>query len=113
MKPAAPPKDGGRSAPFALPKWGKAQKDSGSNFLHSNSLAKRRSIKSKRQEAPRESFSRFAPLTMEAKDTLFSIWGIPPVPRGPLPPLWSVLSSLPFQISPAPGEETPEVHVTE
>ncbi|GFO04492.1 hypothetical protein PoB_003099700 [Plakobranchus ocellatus] len=49
--------------------------------------AKRRAEKSKRQESPRETLNlnRFAPLAMEAEETISSVWGIPPTsaPRGP------------------------------
>ncbi|GFO15023.1 hypothetical protein PoB_004152800 [Plakobranchus ocellatus] len=57
-KPAAPPKDGGRSAPSAPPKGKKAQKHSPApspqGGAEAEVPAKRRAEKSKRQEAPRE-----------------------------------------------------------
>ncbi|GFN88463.1 hypothetical protein PoB_001496900 [Plakobranchus ocellatus] len=45
--------------------------------------AKRRAKKSKRQEAPGETFNRFAPLAMEAEETLSSIWGDCSTPSSP------------------------------
>ncbi|GFO26995.1 nucleic-acid-binding protein from mobile element jockey [Plakobranchus ocellatus] len=61
-KPAALPKDGGRSAPSAPPKGKKAQKDSPApspqGAAETEVPAKRRAEKSKRQETPRETFNR-------------------------------------------------------
>ncbi|GFO00729.1 hypothetical protein PoB_002723400 [Plakobranchus ocellatus] len=73
-KPAALPKDGGRSAPSAPAKGKKAQKDSPApspqGAAETEVPAKRRTEKSKRQEAPRETVNRFAPLAMDAEDTI-------------------------------------------
>ncbi|GFO48672.1 nucleic-acid-binding protein from mobile element jockey [Plakobranchus ocellatus] len=44
-------------------------------YGHSKEVpAKRRAEKSKRQEVPRESFNRFAPLDMDAENTISLIW---------------------------------------
>ncbi|GFO32879.1 Gag-like protein [Plakobranchus ocellatus] len=76
-KPATLPKDGGRSAPSASPKEKKAQKDSPApspqGAAETEVPAKRRAEKSKRQEAPGETVNRFAPLAMDAEDTITSI----------------------------------------
>ncbi|GFO45191.1 hypothetical protein PoB_007169600 [Plakobranchus ocellatus] len=68
-----------RSAPSALPKGKKTQKDSlafrPQGAAETEVPAKYRAKKLKRQEAPRETFNRFAPLAMEAKETIPSIWG--------------------------------------
>ncbi|GFO13711.1 RNA-directed DNA polymerase from mobile element jockey [Plakobranchus ocellatus] len=78
-KSVALPKDGGRSAPSAPPKGKKAQEDSPApspqGAAETEVPAKRRAEKSKRQEAFRETFNRFAPLAMDAEDTISSIWG--------------------------------------
>ncbi|GFO40538.1 NADP dehydrogenase [ubiquinone] iron-sulfur protein 8, mitochondrial [Plakobranchus ocellatus] len=88
-KPAVLPKDGGRSAPSAPPKGKKAQKDSPApspqGAAEAEVPAKRRAEKSKRQEAPRETVNHFAPLAMDAEDTITSIWGgflHPQLPEG-------------------------------
>ncbi|GFO27736.1 hypothetical protein PoB_005424100 [Plakobranchus ocellatus] len=65
------PKDGGRSAPSALPKGKKALQGTAETEVP----AKHRDKKSNRQDAPKETFKRFAPLAMEAEETLSSIWG--------------------------------------
>ncbi|GFO12970.1 nucleic-acid-binding protein from mobile element jockey [Plakobranchus ocellatus] len=87
MKPATLPKDGGRSAPSAPPKGKKAQKDSPApnpqGAAETEVPAKRRAEKSKRQEASRETFNRFAPLAMDAEDTISSIWGDSSIPSSP------------------------------
>ncbi|GFN91523.1 hypothetical protein PoB_001802900 [Plakobranchus ocellatus] len=74
---AALPRDGGRSTLSAPPKEKKAQKDSPvlspQRAAETERLAKRRVKKSIRQEAPRETLYRFAPLAMEAKETISSI----------------------------------------
>ncbi|GFN90351.1 LOW QUALITY PROTEIN: hypothetical protein PoB_001685700 [Plakobranchus ocellatus] len=109
MKPAALPKDGGRSASSAPPKGKKAQKDSPAlspqGTAESEVPAKHRAEKSKRQEASRETFNPFAPLAMDAEDTISSIWGdlSTPAPRGPPPPLWSGLPPPP-NLNPLPRE---------
>ncbi|GFO31830.1 nucleic-acid-binding protein from mobile element jockey [Plakobranchus ocellatus] len=88
-KPAALPKDGGRSAPSAPPKGKKAQKDSPApspqGAAEIEVPAQHRAEKSKRQEDPRETVNRFAPLVMDAEDTISSIWGEflhPQLPEG-------------------------------
>ncbi|GFO49474.1 hypothetical protein PoB_007597900 [Plakobranchus ocellatus] len=62
-----------------MPKGKKAQKDSPApspqGAAETEVPAKRRAEKSKRQEAPRETVNRFAPLAMDAEDTISSIWG--------------------------------------
>ncbi|GFO36940.1 hypothetical protein PoB_006344500 [Plakobranchus ocellatus] len=132
-KPAALPKDGGRSASSAPPKGKKAQKDSPDpspqGAAETEVPAKRRAEKSKRQEAPRETFNRFAPLAVDAEDTISSIWGdssIPSSPRAsgshmecppspsksrPPPPAEKPQGPPPSPSPPYPF--TPEVHVTE
>ncbi|GFO05668.1 Gag-like protein [Plakobranchus ocellatus] len=109
-KPAALPKDGRRSALSAPPKGEKAQKDSQAlspqRAAETEVLAKRRAEKSKRQEAPRETLNRFAPLAMNAENTISSIWGDSDTPsssRAP-PPLWNALHPPP---KPTPSGETP------
>ncbi|GFN80764.1 hypothetical protein PoB_000727000 [Plakobranchus ocellatus] len=106
----------------------KAQKDSPALSSHiaaeTEVLAKRRTEKSKRQEAPRETVNRCAPLAMEALETITSIWRDSSIPSSPR----ASASSIPLQIpAPAPGGETPrssafltaslslhpQVHVTE
>ncbi|GFN87446.1 RNA-directed DNA polymerase from mobile element jockey [Plakobranchus ocellatus] len=112
-KPAALPKDGGRSAPSAPPKGKKAQKDSPApspqGAAETEVPAKRRAEKSKRQEASRETFNRFAPLAMDAEDTISSIWGdssTPQFPEGLRLPYG--VPSFPLLIPPpAPGGVTP------
>ncbi|GFO41962.1 hypothetical protein PoB_006846700 [Plakobranchus ocellatus] len=92
-KPAAPPKDSGRGASYAPSKGRNAQKDppalSSQRAAETEALVKRRAEKSERREAPRETVSRFAPLAVEAEETISSIWGwgvgggeflYPPVP---------------------------------
>ncbi|GFO10086.1 hypothetical protein PoB_003659100 [Plakobranchus ocellatus] len=137
-KPAALPKDVGRSAPSAPPKGKKAQKDSPApspqGAAEAEVPAKRRAEKSKRQEAPRETVNRFAPLAMDAEDTITSVWGDssnPSSPRASASPMECSLSpSKPQSPSksrlPPPAEKpqgpppspsppypfTPEVHVT-
>ncbi|GFO00722.1 Gag-like protein [Plakobranchus ocellatus] len=111
-KPAALPKDGGRSAPSAPAKGKKAQKDSPApspqGAAETEVPAKRRAEKSKRQEAPRETFNRFVPLAMDAEDTISSIWGdssTPSSPRASASPYG--VPSLPLQIlPPVPGGKT-------
>ncbi|GFN87513.1 RNA-directed DNA polymerase from mobile element jockey [Plakobranchus ocellatus] len=132
-KPAALPKDGGRSAPSAPPKGKKAQKDSPApspqGAAETEVSAKRRAEKSKRQEASRETFNRFAPLAMDAEDTISSIWrdsSTPSSPRASASPMECPPS--PSKSRPPPPAEkpqgpppspsppypfTPEVHVTE
>ncbi|GFO06052.1 hypothetical protein PoB_003255700 [Plakobranchus ocellatus] len=132
-KPAALPKDGGRSAPSAPPKRKKAHKDSPApspqGAAEIEVPAKHRAEKSKRQEAPRETFNRFAPMAMDAEDTISSIWGdsstpsslrasaspmeCPPSPSKsrPPPPAEKPQGPLPSPSPPYPF--TPEVHVTE
>ncbi|GFO47975.1 nucleic-acid-binding protein from mobile element jockey [Plakobranchus ocellatus] len=138
-KPAALPKDGGRSAPSAPPKGKKAQKDSPApspqGAAETEVPAKRRAEKSKRQEAPRETVNRFAPLAMDAEDTITSIWGDSSTPSSPrasaspmeCPPSPSKPQSPSKSRPPPPAEKpqgpppspsppypfTPEVHVTE
>ncbi|GFN89046.1 hypothetical protein PoB_001555200 [Plakobranchus ocellatus] len=113
-KPAALPKDGGRSAPSAPPKGKKAQKDSpapsSQGAAEAEVPAKPRAEKSKRQEASRETFNRFAPLAMDAEDTISSIWGnsSTPAPRGPPPPRWSALLPPPNP-TPRPQRRNPKV----
>ncbi|GFO37226.1 RNA-directed DNA polymerase from mobile element jockey [Plakobranchus ocellatus] len=86
-KPAALPKDGGRSAPSAPPKGKKAQKDSTAPSPHGAAETevpvKRRAEKSKRQEAPSKTVNRFAPLAIDAEDTITSIWGDSSTPSSP------------------------------
>ncbi|GFN80993.1 nuclease harbi1-like protein [Plakobranchus ocellatus] len=132
-KPAALPKDGGRSAPSALPKGKKAQKDSPApspqGAAETEVPAKRRAEKFKRQEAPRETVNRFAPFAMVAEDTISSIWGKSSTPSSPrasaspmeclpspsksrlLPPAEKPQGPPPSPLPPYPF--TPEVHVTE
>ncbi|GFN99229.1 nucleic-acid-binding protein from mobile element jockey [Plakobranchus ocellatus] len=73
-KPAALPKDGGRSAPSAPPKGKKAQQNSAApspqEAAETGVPAKRRAEKSERQKAPSETFNRYRPLAMDAEDTL-------------------------------------------
>ncbi|GFN92591.1 hypothetical protein PoB_001909700 [Plakobranchus ocellatus] len=96
-KPAALPKEGGRSGPSAPPKGIKAQKDSlalgPQRAAETEKEAKRRAKKWKGQEPPRETFNRFGPLAMEAEETLSSIWGDFSTPSSPraLPPIWTAL----------------------
>ncbi|GFO08400.1 RNA-directed DNA polymerase from mobile element jockey [Plakobranchus ocellatus] len=138
-KLAALPKDGGRSTPSAPPKGEKAQKDSPApspqGAAETKVPAKRRAEKSKRQEAPRETVNRFAPLAMDAEDTISSIWGdsstpssrrtiaspmeCPPSPSKPQSPSKSYTpppAEKPQGPPPSPSPPypfTPEVHVTE
>ncbi|GFO19270.1 transient receptor potential cation channel subfamily v member 1 [Plakobranchus ocellatus] len=113
MKPTVPPKDGGRSAPSALPKGRKAQDSpafSSQRAAEVERLAKGRAEKSKRQEASRKSFNRFVPLAMEAEDTLSPSWGDSPTPvtQGLCLSYFNGVPSLTLQIlSPTPGGETP------
>ncbi|GFN84501.1 hypothetical protein PoB_001100700 [Plakobranchus ocellatus] len=99
-----------------LPEGKKAQKDSQApspqGAAETEVPDKRRVDKSKRQEAPRETFNRFVPLAMDAEDTISSIWvdSSTPSSQGPPPLLWSALlplqTPIPFKIpSPAPGEK--------
>ncbi|GFO13433.1 hypothetical protein PoB_003993800 [Plakobranchus ocellatus] len=75
------------SAPSAPPKGKKAQKDSPASSpqvaAELEIPAKRRAEKSKRQEAPRETFNRFASLAMDAEETISSIWGDSSTPSSP------------------------------
>ncbi|GFO18786.1 hypothetical protein PoB_004529100 [Plakobranchus ocellatus] len=90
--------------------------------------AQRGAEKSKRQEAPRETFNRFVPLAMEAEETLSSIWGdsSPSSPRVSASPMECPLSPSKSHLPPPmekpqgpppssspPYPFTPEVHVTE
>ncbi|GFO04556.1 RNA-directed DNA polymerase from mobile element jockey [Plakobranchus ocellatus] len=104
-KPAALPKDGGRSAPSAPPKGEKAQKDSPApspqGAAETKVPAKRRAEKSKRQEAPRETFNRFAPLAMDAGDATSSIWGDSSTPSSPR------ASASPMEFPPSPSKSHP------
>ncbi|GFO15000.1 hypothetical protein PoB_004150500 [Plakobranchus ocellatus] len=119
--------------PSAPPKGKKAQKDSPApspqGAAETEVPAKRRAEKSKRQEAPRETFNRFAPLAMDAEDTISSIWGDSSTPSSPR------ASASPMECPPSPSKSrppppaekpqgpppspsppylfTPEVHVTE
>ncbi|GFO17358.1 Pol-like protein [Plakobranchus ocellatus] len=101
-KPAALPKDSGRSAPSAPPKGKKAQKDSPApspqGAAEAEVPAKRRAEKSKRHEAPRETVNRFAPLAMDAEDTITSIWGDSSTPSSPR------ASASPMECSPSPSK---------
>ncbi|GFN80967.1 hypothetical protein PoB_000747300 [Plakobranchus ocellatus] len=130
-KSAALPKDGGRSAPSAPPKEKKAQKDSPAlspqRTAETETLAKSRAEKSKRQEAPRESFNHFAPLAMDAEDTISSILGdsstpissrashmeCPPSPSKSRPPAPAEKPQDPPPSSSPPNPFTPEVYVME
>ncbi|GFN88476.1 hypothetical protein PoB_001498200 [Plakobranchus ocellatus] len=117
-KPSALSKDDGRSAPSAPPKDKKAQKDSPApspqGAAEIEVPAKRRTEKSKRQEAPRETVNRFAPLAMDAENTITKSGGIlhPQLPKG-LHLSYGVRSlplqtPIPLQIPPpAHGGETP------
>ncbi|GFO15217.1 nucleic-acid-binding protein from mobile element jockey [Plakobranchus ocellatus] len=104
-KPAALPKDGGRSTPSAPLKGKKAQKDSPApspqGTAETEVPAKRRAEKSKRQEAPRETFNRFAPLAMDAEDTITSIWGDSSTPSSPR------ASASPMKCPPSPSKPQP------
>ncbi|GFO29678.1 RNA-directed DNA polymerase from mobile element jockey [Plakobranchus ocellatus] len=75
------------SVPSAPPKGKKAQKDSPApspqGAAEAEVPAKRRAEKSKRHEAPRETVNRFAPLVMDAEDTITSIWGDSSTPSSP------------------------------
>ncbi|GFO40683.1 Gag-like protein [Plakobranchus ocellatus] len=101
-KPAALPKDGGRSVPSAPPKRKKAQKDSPApspqGAAEPEVPAKRRVEKSKRQEAPRETVNRFAPLAMDAEDAISSIWGDSSTPSSPR------ASASPMECPPSPSK---------
>ncbi|GFO25225.1 RNA-directed DNA polymerase from mobile element jockey [Plakobranchus ocellatus] len=138
-KPAALPKDGGRSSPSAPAKGKKAQKGSPApspqGAAEPEVPAKRRAEKSKRQEAPRETVNCFAPLAMDAEDAISSIRGnsstpssprasaspmeCPPSPSKPQSPSKShplPLAEKPQGPPPSPSPPypfTPEVHVTE
>ncbi|GFO23031.1 hypothetical protein PoB_004953600 [Plakobranchus ocellatus] len=72
------------------PKGKKSQKDSPApspqGAAETEVLSKRRSEKSKRQEAPRETFNRFVPLAMDAEDTISSIWGDSSIPSSSFSP---------------------------
>ncbi|GFN92451.1 RNA-directed DNA polymerase from mobile element jockey [Plakobranchus ocellatus] len=104
-KPAALPKDGGRCAPSAPPKGKKAQKDSPApspqGAAETEVPAKRRAEKSKRQEAPGETLNRFAPLAMDAVDTITSIWGDSSTPSSPR------ASASPMECPPSPPNPDP------
>ncbi|GFN74636.1 hypothetical protein PoB_000114200 [Plakobranchus ocellatus] len=88
-KPAALPKNGGRSAPSAPPEEKKAQKDSpalrSQRAAETEALAKRSVEKSKNQEAPRKT----TVLLLRLWKLYPQYRGIPPppTPRGPPPPL--------------------------
>ncbi|GFO29675.1 RNA-directed DNA polymerase from mobile element jockey [Plakobranchus ocellatus] len=111
-------KDGGRRARSAPPKGKKAQRDSPApspqGAAETEVAAKRRAEKLKKQEALRETVNRFAPLAMDAEDTVSSIWGgflHPQLPEGLRLPYG--VSSKPQSPSksppppPSPGGETP------
>ncbi|GFN83998.1 hypothetical protein PoB_001050400 [Plakobranchus ocellatus] len=118
-KPAALPRDGSGSAFLPRTRREKPRKVSPALSLQEAAEievpAKRRAKKSKRQEAPRETFNRFAPVAMEAEDTMSSIWGdsstssSPRASASPMecPPSPSKLQS-PLQISPPPPAEKPQ-----
>ncbi|GFN99327.1 hypothetical protein PoB_002583300 [Plakobranchus ocellatus] len=101
-KPEALPKDGGRSAPSAPPKGKKAQKDSSApspqGAAETEVPAKRKAEKSKRQEAPRETVNSFAPLAMDAEDTITSILGDSSTPSSPR------ASASPMECPPSPSK---------
>ncbi|GFO30988.1 cleft lip and palate transmembrane protein 1-like protein [Plakobranchus ocellatus] len=108
-KPAALPKDGGRSAPSVPPKGKKAQKDSPAlspqRAAQTELPAKRRAEKSKRQEALRETVSCFAPLAMETEETISSIWADSSIPSSPRASTSSMECSLsPSKPNPPRGE---------
>ncbi|GFO19526.1 hypothetical protein PoB_004603100 [Plakobranchus ocellatus] len=54
--------------------------------------------KSKRQETPRETLNRFAPLAMDAEDTISSIWGDSSTPSFPR------ASASPMECPPSPSK---------
>ncbi|GFO19888.1 protein Zinc induced facilitator 1 [Plakobranchus ocellatus] len=60
--------------------------------------AKRRAEKSKRQEATRDTVNRFAPLAMDAEDTISSIWGDSSTPSSPR------ASASPMECPPSPSK---------
>ncbi|GFN81301.1 RNA-directed DNA polymerase from mobile element jockey [Plakobranchus ocellatus] len=101
-KPAALPKDGGRSATSAPAKGKKAQKDSPApspqGAAETEVPAKRRAEKSKRQEAPRKTVNRFARLAMDAEDAISSIWGNSSTPSSPR------ASASPMECPPSPSK---------
>ncbi|GFO46805.1 hypothetical protein PoB_007331000 [Plakobranchus ocellatus] len=104
-KPAAFPKDGGKTAPSAPPKGKKVQKDSPApspqRAAETEVPAKGRAEKSKRQEAPRETVNRFAPLAMDAEDAISSIWGDSSTPSSPR------ASASPMECPPSPSKSHP------
>ncbi|GFO41938.1 RNA-directed DNA polymerase from mobile element jockey [Plakobranchus ocellatus] len=62
---------------------------------------KRRAEKSKRQEAPRETVNRFAPLAMDAEDTITSTLGDSSTPSSPR------ASASPMECPPSPSKSRP------
>ncbi|GFO19452.1 nucleic-acid-binding protein from mobile element jockey [Plakobranchus ocellatus] len=86
-KPAALPKDGGRGGSSAPPKGKKAQKDylapSPQEAGETEVTSKGRAEKPKGLKAPGETFDRFAPLALDAEDTISSIWGNSSTPSSP------------------------------
>ncbi|GFN99156.1 nucleic-acid-binding protein from mobile element jockey [Plakobranchus ocellatus] len=96
-KPAALPKDGGRSAPSAPSKGEKAQKDSSAPSLQGAAETKvptKRRQKSKKDRRPLEKPSIILRLWRWMLRILYPQSGgipPPPAPRGPPPPLWSAL----------------------
>ncbi|GFN80771.1 hypothetical protein PoB_000727700 [Plakobranchus ocellatus] len=115
------------------PRGKKAQKDSPApspqGAAEAEVPAKCRAEKSKRQEAPRETVNRFAPLAMDAEDTITSIWEdsstpisprasaspmeCPPSPSKSRPPPLAVKPQGPPPSPSPPYPFTPEVQVTE
>ncbi|GFO41827.1 nucleic-acid-binding protein from mobile element jockey [Plakobranchus ocellatus] len=117
MKPAVLHKDGGRSSPSAPPEGKKAQ-DSPAHNPQGAAETEYQPIarpKSRQDGTPRKTLNCFAPLAMDAEDTISSIWGdssTPQLPEGFRFPYG--VPSLPFQTPitfqippPAPGGETP------
>ncbi|GFO46829.1 RNA-directed DNA polymerase from mobile element jockey [Plakobranchus ocellatus] len=122
-----------QKCPFCPAQGEKAQKDSPApspqGAAEAEVPAKRRAEKSKRQEVPRETVNRFAPLAMDAEDTITSIWGdssTPSSPRASASPMECPPSPSKFRLPPSaeksqgpppspspPYPFTPEVHVTE
>ncbi|GFO31434.1 nucleic-acid-binding protein from mobile element jockey [Plakobranchus ocellatus] len=101
-KPATLRNDGVRSAPSAPPKGKKSQKDfpalSPQRAAETEVSVKRKAEKSKRQEAFRETLNRFAPLAMDAEDTVSSIWGDSSTPSSPM------ASASPMECPPSPSK---------
>ncbi|GFO39495.1 hypothetical protein PoB_006600000 [Plakobranchus ocellatus] len=69
--------------------------------------SKRRAEKSKRQEAPRETVNCFAPLAMDAEDTIISIWGDSCTPSSPR------ASASPMECPPSPSKSCPPTSSSE